>query len=132
MGRFLYYIYHAVYAHSTYACSYIDIFLIRGTEVAFLYRANTGYETALPAGSSKVIQTPRFRVIAPFQSFSMDTLALECWVYGDDSYTTFPVKIPRTETVGSLNKVIKDENSVTFNSVDARHLVLYSIPTGAR
>jgi hypothetical protein len=59
---------------------------------------------------------------------SMDTLVLECWVYGDDSYTTFPVKISRTETVGSLKKVVKDENSVSLNSVDARHLILYSIP----
>ena len=58
----------------------------------------------------------------------MDTLALECWVYGGDSYSTFTVKIPRTETVGSLKKVIKDENSVSFSSVDARHLILYSIP----
>ena len=58
----------------------------------------------------------------------MDTLALECWVYGDDSYTTFTVKISRAETGESLKKVIKDENSVGFNSVDARHLVLYSIP----
>ena len=33
---------------------------------------------------------------------SVDTLVLECWVYSDDSYTTFPVKILRTESVGSL------------------------------
>ena len=58
----------------------------------------------------------------------MDTLALNCWVYGNDLYTTFPVKISRTETVGSLKKVVKAENSVTFSSVDAYHLSLYSIP----
>ena len=58
----------------------------------------------------------------------MDTLALECWVYGDDSYTTFTMKISRTETVRSLKNVIKDKNSVSFSSVDARHLTLYSIP----
>ena len=56
----------------------------------------------------------------------MDTL--ECWVYDDDSYSIFPVEISRTKTVGALKKVIKDENPVSFNSVDARHLILYSIP----
>ena len=58
----------------------------------------------------------------------MDTLALECWVYGDDPDMTFPVKISRTETVGSLKEVVKAKNSVRFGSVDAYHLSLYSIP----
>ncbi|KAG8215534.1 hypothetical protein J3R82DRAFT_9192 [Butyriboletus roseoflavus] len=58
----------------------------------------------------------------------MDTLTLKCWVYGDDSYTTFPVEISKMETVGALKGVIKDKNSVRFNSVDARYLILYSIP----
>ena len=56
---------------------------------------------------------------------SIDTLVLECWVYSDDSYTTFPVKISRTESVGSLEKVMKDENSDSLNSVGVRHLIFY-------
>ena len=58
----------------------------------------------------------------------MDTLTLTCWVYGDDSYETFNVVISRTVTVASLKEVVKAKNSVSFSSVDALQLRLYSIP----
>ena len=58
----------------------------------------------------------------------MDALLVHCWIYGDDTYTTFPVEISSTETVGLLKDIIKDKNSVSFSSVDALQLRLYSIP----
>ena len=58
----------------------------------------------------------------------MDTLVLDCWVYGEGLERLFRVEISKTETVTGLKKVIKDENPVSFNSVDARTLHLYSIP----
>ena len=55
------------------------------------------------------------------------TLDLNCWVIGDPHTRVFPVKILNTETVGSLKKVIKDENPESFSNVDARSLDLWKV-----
>jgi hypothetical protein len=54
-------------------------------------------------------------------------------VYGDDPRNIFPVKIASTESVGTLKKVIKEENPESFHGVDARSLHLWhvSIPIDA-
>ena len=36
----------------------------------------------------------------------------------------FPVKIPKTATIGELKEVIKDKNKVAFQGVDADSLIL--------
>jgi hypothetical protein len=51
-------------------------------------------------------------------------LELNCLVFGEPRANIFPVKISHTETIGSLKKVIKDENEHLFQHVDAKALVL--------
>ncbi|KAI9462713.1 hypothetical protein HD554DRAFT_2126404 [Boletus coccyginus] len=58
----------------------------------------------------------------------MATLALWCWVYGDNSSKIFEVNIPGTETIAALKEVIKNKKPVDFGHVDPDVLALYSIP----
>src|SRR5580693_7268569 len=64
--------------------------------------------------------------------YMSNTLVLNCWLLGDDPTHIFPVKIERTELVGTLKKTIKDEKKHAFEHVDADTLVLWrvSIPVG--
>ena len=55
------------------------------------------------------------------------TLKLNCWVLGDDVSQVFPIKIANTESVGTLKKVIRDENSESFHDIDARSLTLCKV-----
>ncbi|KAF8422596.1 hypothetical protein L210DRAFT_3571233 [Boletus edulis BED1] len=57
-----------------------------------------------------------------------EVVKLECWIYGDNVGSIFHVKIPRSETVADLKKVIKEEIR-RFRDVDAKDLELYSIPS---
>jgi len=55
-------------------------------------------------------------------------LELNCLVLGDDNPRhIFPVKIEKTALVGTLKKVIKDEQKHAFEHVDADTLVLWSV-----
>src|SRR6267154_5084720 len=60
---------------------------------------------------------------------SLDHLILElnCFVHDDDPRYVFPVKIARTESVGTLKRSIKDDNPESFRDVDARSLVLFKV-----
>ena len=59
-------------------------------------------------------------------------MTLNCWVRGQEIGRVFPVSISSKETVGTLKKIIKDENSVDLRDIDANALALYkvSIPWG--
>ena len=54
-------------------------------------------------------------------------LELNCFVHDDDPRHVFPIKIARTESVGTLKGSIKDDNPETFCDVDARSLVLWKV-----
>ena len=55
------------------------------------------------------------------------TLNINCLVLGDDASRTFPIKIAKSDTVGSLRKLIKEEKSHTFQHVDADTLVPWKV-----
>ena len=57
----------------------------------------------------------------------MDSLTLDCLVYGDDFKRIFFVEIDSRATVGALKEVIKAKNP-KFNNVNDLDLDLYSIP----
>ena len=67
-------------------------------------------------------------------SFSVEPLSLNypifelnCFVHDDDPRYVFPVKITRTESVGTLKRSIKDDNPEWFLDIDARSLVLWKV-----
>ncbi|KAG1856707.1 hypothetical protein DFJ58DRAFT_659315 [Suillus subalutaceus] len=53
--------------------------------------------------------------------------SLNCLVLGDDPIYTFPIKITRTESVGDLKKLIKEEKRPEFNAVAADRLQLWNV-----
>jgi hypothetical protein len=55
-------------------------------------------------------------------------LFLNCFVFADQPHQTFTVKIPNTENVSILEKMIKEEKSPHFNHVAASDLVLSQAP----
>ena len=54
-------------------------------------------------------------------------LSLNCWVFGEKADRIFPVKIAGTESVGTLKKAIKEENSIAFQHVDAVAIDLWQV-----
>jgi hypothetical protein len=48
-------------------------------------------------------------------------------VLGDGPLNVFPVKISKTETVGVLRKLIKDEKRPVFDHVTADSLILWKV-----
>ena len=59
-----------------------------------------------------------------------DLLNLNCWVHGDERQSVFTVKIPKTDNVSTLKKLIKDEKKPIFDHIPADSLVLWkdSVP----
>ena len=57
-------------------------------------------------------------------------LQLNCWIVGDQASQIFPVKIPNTESIGTLKEAIKDKNQQVFHGINAHTLALWkdSIP----
>ncbi|TDL19517.1 hypothetical protein BD410DRAFT_752188 [Rickenella mellea] len=57
-------------------------------------------------------------------------MRLNCWVYGDDRLSIFPVGISQDLTVGHVRDAIKLERAALFNDMDACDIVLFknSIP----
>jgi hypothetical protein len=55
------------------------------------------------------------------------TLELNCIVQGDEPTHVFPIKIACTESIGSLKKVIKEENPEAFQNVDACSIGLWQV-----
>jgi hypothetical protein len=59
---------------------------------------------------------------------SVPILELNCLISDIDPSHTFPVKIVRTKSVGTLRKAIMEENPESFhNGVDARSLALWNV-----
>ena len=56
-----------------------------------------------------------------------DVLGLNCLVFGESRNSVFPVKIPSTETVGTLKEAIKDKKRPLFDSVPADTLILWKV-----
>ena len=65
----------------------------------------------------------------PHSGTSLDhpILELNCFVHDDDPRHVFPVKIARTESVGTLKKAIKEEKKVALKHVDAGALQLWKV-----
>ena len=59
--------------------------------------------------------------------FSPLIFELNCLVLGDNRNHIFPVKIPSTESVGTLKKAIKDEKKNSLQFVDADSLILWKV-----
>jgi hypothetical protein len=74
--------------------------------------------------------THRFHSV-PHTSTSLDypILELNCFVHDDDPRPrhVFPVKIARTESVGTLKEAIKDKKQVALEHVDADALQLWNV-----
>jgi hypothetical protein len=60
-------------------------------------------------------------------SEAQEVLELNCFVLGDSANNTFPVKIARTESIGTLKESIKTKNSPVFNHIPAHQLVLWKV-----
>ncbi|KAF9230494.1 hypothetical protein BU15DRAFT_57182, partial [Melanogaster broomeanus] len=54
-----------------------------------------------------------------------EIISLNCLVLGENSRNVFPVKIDKTENVGTLKKLIKSEKQIAFRDVDADALILW-------
>ena len=52
---------------------------------------------------------------------------LNCFVLGDKEDNVFTVKIPKTDNVSILKKLIKEENPHTLDRVDAKDLELWEV-----
>jgi hypothetical protein len=63
----------------------------------------------------------------PGTSLDHPILELNCFVHDDDPRHVFPVKIARTESVGTLKKAIKEEKKVALEHVDADALRLWKV-----
>ena len=65
----------------------------------------------------------------PHSGTSLDhpILELNCFIHDDDPRHVFPVKIARTESVGTFKKAIKEEKKVTLEHIDADALRLWKV-----
>ena len=54
-------------------------------------------------------------------------LELNCLVLGDTEQHIFTVETEPTKTVGTLKKLIKEENKHAFQHIDAKTLVLWKV-----
>ena len=54
-------------------------------------------------------------------------LSLNCFVLGDDLKKLFTLKIPKTENVSILKKLIKEEKASRLEHVDASDLQLWNV-----
>ncbi|KAH0825821.1 hypothetical protein J3R83DRAFT_8763 [Lanmaoa asiatica] len=59
---------------------------------------------------------------------SSEVLSIDCWVYGEDVESTFPIEISSTKNVGALKNAIKEEQFASFRDRSARELALYIFP----
>jgi hypothetical protein len=50
-----------------------------------------------------------------------------CFALGDDADNVFTVKLPRTDNVSILKKMIKEENAPHLNHVAAKDLELFQV-----
>ena len=57
----------------------------------------------------------------------MSTLSLNCLLFDDDSKQVFTVKIPKSENVSILKKMIKEENARHLAHLDAKDLILWKV-----
>ena len=60
-------------------------------------------------------------------SEAQEVLELNCFVLGDSANNTFPVKIARTESVGTLKESIKTKKSPVFDHIPADQLDLWKV-----
>jgi hypothetical protein len=58
---------------------------------------------------------------------SVPILEVNCFVHDDDPRHVFPVKIARTDTVGTLKKAIKEEKKVALEHADADALKVWKV-----
>jgi Crinkler effector protein N-terminal domain len=60
-------------------------------------------------------------------TMSEPTLSINCLLLGSDSSEVFTVKIPKTENVSILKRLIKEEQSHSLNHVDASKLTVWKV-----
>ena len=85
--------------------------LVRRTNLLLGTSSNTSLEVTRPVP-----------VLDPTQ-----LLSLNCFVLGDDLKKVFTVKIPKTENVSILKKLIKEEKAPHLNHVAASDLELWNV-----
>ena len=54
-------------------------------------------------------------------------LQLNCWVFGEDPNSIFPVKIVATKTVSTLKDAVKEKKQPVLNHIAASMLVLWKV-----
>jgi hypothetical protein len=69
-----------------------------------------------------VVQAPTTGAVA---LHSMQLLSLNCFILGDDPDRMFTVKIPKTENVSILKKLIKEENPSSLGNIDVKNIDLW-------
>ena len=77
-----------------------------------------------------LIPYPSLTVIHPVPPPSLTSvpiLELNCLISDDDSNHVFPVKIARTESVGTLKEAIKDKKKPLFDHITADALTLWNV-----
>jgi hypothetical protein len=55
------------------------------------------------------------------------SLSLNCLIHGEDQEKMFTIKIPKTENISILKKLIKEEKASLLNDVDASDLDLWML-----
>jgi len=56
-----------------------------------------------------------------------DMILLLCLIFSDEPNSTFPIRIAKYETVGELRVVIKAQNGLSFQHVNARCIALWKV-----
>ena len=54
-------------------------------------------------------------------------LSVNCLLLGDDSKKVFTVKVPKSDNVSVLKKMVKEENAPHLDHVAAKDLILYKV-----
>jgi hypothetical protein len=55
------------------------------------------------------------------------SLSLNCLVLGDEPERMFTVKIPKTDNVSILKKLINEKNSNSFGNIDSKNIDLWKV-----
>ncbi|KAI0287937.1 hypothetical protein B0F90DRAFT_1914380, partial [Multifurca ochricompacta] len=77
-------------------------------------------------GTAHEIAPPPVTPVPPILP-TMSMLSINCLLLGTDSSKVFAVKIPKTDSVGILKRLIKEEQSRRLNYVDASDLTVWKV-----
>jgi len=58
----------------------------------------------------------------------LPVLSLNCFVLGDDTDNVFTIKLPKTNNVSILKKMIEEEKAHLLTHIDVSDLELFQVP----